>query len=107
MKSMRVSLFLLATVALTFSLAERAQAQTVTAAPAHRTSEKILASFTGEASTGVGPMGALISDAAGDLYGVDYHGGLRPGLGSVFEMSPTAKGGWTTKSIYRFQFGTD
>jgi uncharacterized repeat protein (TIGR03803 family) len=71
--------------------------------------EKILASFTGKGSGGW-PNGALISDAAGNFYGVTYHGGIPVstlGLGTVFEMSPTAEGGWTTKLIYRFQLGAD
>jgi uncharacterized repeat protein (TIGR03803 family) len=59
--------------------------------------EKVLVSFTAEGSVGYTPMGALISDGAGNYYGVNGNGGV--GGGAVFEISPTAEGGWTAKLI--------
>jgi hypothetical protein len=74
--------------------------------------EKILFNFdASHGDIGQNPTGGLISDAAGNLYGVAYfgrhleNGGFGPG--SVFEGSPTGNGGWTTKPIYVFQSGTD
>ena len=56
------------------------------------------------------PMSNLIADAAGNLYGTTEYGGngacLRSysfGCGTVFELSPTANGKWTTKILYSFQ----
>lgn len=62
--------------------------------------EKILVSFKAGGSVGNTPNGVLISDAAGNLYGVNTYGGL--GSGALYELSPTAQGGWTAKSIYVF-----
>jgi uncharacterized repeat protein (TIGR03803 family) len=67
--------------------------------------EKNLFTFNG-GSNGLEPMyegGALISDAAGNLYGVTAFGGTY-GEGNVFELSPpTAVGGaWTEAVLYSF-----
>jgi len=59
--------------------------------------EKVLVSFTAEGSVGNTPIGALISDGAGNYYGVNTIGGV--GGGTVFKMSPAAEGGWTVKLI--------
>jgi uncharacterized repeat protein (TIGR03803 family) len=59
--------------------------------------ENVLVNFTAEGSVGNTPTGALISDGAGNYYGVNTVGGV--GGGTVFEMSPSAKGGWTVKLI--------
>jgi uncharacterized repeat protein (TIGR03803 family) len=55
--------------------------------------EKVLYSF-GEWAEGVNPVGGLIMDRAGNLYGATFRGG-----GGVFELSPSA-GGWTEQVIY-------
>jgi uncharacterized repeat protein (TIGR03803 family) len=69
--------------------------------------ERILVNFSYGSFAGALPNGGLISDAAGNFYGVTDEGGLNfPGNGTVFELSPAAKGGWTIKSIYLFQPGT-
>lgn len=72
--------------------------------------EKILVNFTINYSPASSPSGGLISDAAGNLYGVTTGGGKGDGglgYGTVFELSPTANGGWKPKSLYQFQVGTD
>ena len=53
--------------------------------------EKVLFSFNG--TDGSGPTADLIFDAAGNLYGTA--GGGEYGAGTVFELTPTAGGGWT------------
>ena len=72
--------------------------------------EKILVNFTINYSPASSPSGGLISDAAGNLYGVTTGGGKGDGglgYGAVYELSPTAGGGWKPKSLYQFQAGTD
>lgn len=64
--------------------------------------EKILQSFT------TYPYAGVIVDAAGNLYGTTYEGGLGPcsggsGCGTVFELSPEVGGaGWTEKILHSF-----
>jgi hypothetical protein len=54
---------------------------------------------------GGGPLGPLISDAAGNLYGTTATGG-NPGLGVVFKLIPPSQGsGWTEQVLYNFQGG--
>ncbi len=62
--------------------------------------EKVLFSFPASGDVGNSPNGFLISDTAGNFYGVTSNGGL--GSGAVYELSPTADGVWTAKSIYEF-----
>ena len=74
--------------------------------------EKILVGFSGNGFAGNEPSGGLIADAAGNFYGVTNVGGIKGGYylgyGTVYEVSPTANGGWKTKSLYLFQpNGTD
>jgi len=49
---------------------------------------------------GQGPNGALVFDAAGNLYGTTLYGGAHGG-GIVFELSP-AQGAWTETVLYSF-----
>jgi uncharacterized repeat protein (TIGR03803 family) len=63
--------------------------------------EKILQSFT------TYPYAGVIVDAAGNLYGTTYEGGLGPcggggGCGTVFELSPEVGGGWTQRILHSF-----
>lgn len=49
---------------------------------------------------------SLIFDSAGNLYGETANGGTYPN-GTVFELSPSASGGWTAKDLYEFKGGQD
>ena len=65
--------------------------------------EIVLYKFTGGADGG-GPMGQLVFDKEGNLYGIANGGGA--GYGTVYELSPS-KGGWTFKVIHTFRGGDD
>ena len=62
-------------------------------------SEVVLHSFTG--SDGAYPLTGLITDPAGNLYGVTYGGASG---GTVFELSPSDSG-WTFQVLYNAQPG--
>ncbi len=72
--------------------------------------ESILYDFAG-GSDGVSPQGALVADAAGNLYGTTLLGGSSGcngyGCGTVFELSPNSNGTWIKSVLYAFQGGTD
>jgi uncharacterized repeat protein (TIGR03803 family) len=55
-----------------------------------------------------GPVGPLVRDASGNLYGTTFDGGIicEYGCGTVFELSPSS-GGWTYSLIYQFTGGSD
>jgi uncharacterized repeat protein (TIGR03803 family) len=84
--------------AITLFLMTVSMAVTYAAAQSHAPKEKVLFSFPASGDLGNTPNGVLISDAAGNLYGVNTYGGS--GSGAVYEISPTAEGGWTAKSIH-------
>ncbi len=68
--------------------------------------EKVLHSF-GNGTDGVYPFAGLIFDAAGNLYGTTYEGGIH-GYGTVFELTPEEGGGWTEEVLHSFNLnGTD
>jgi uncharacterized repeat protein (TIGR03803 family) len=48
--------------------------------------------FSGGTGDGIQPEGSLALDAAGNLYGTTYAGGLN-GWGTVYKLSPTSSGG--------------
>jgi uncharacterized repeat protein (TIGR03803 family) len=52
------------------------------------------------------PIGPLIFDRAGDLYGTDFSGGDH-GFGSVFKLTLRANGKWAAKILYSFTYGTN
>jgi hypothetical protein len=60
--------------------------------------ENVIFNFPSSGDVGNSPTGTLISDGAGNFYGVNTYGGQ--GSGAVYEISPAAGGGWTAKSIY-------
>ena len=49
---------------------------------------------------GANPVGGVILDKAGNIYGTTFDGGVNGG-GTVWEMSPSASG-WTFNTIYSF-----
>jgi uncharacterized repeat protein (TIGR03803 family) len=79
-------------------------------APGPLPTEKILYNFGATAKDGDVPFAGLISDSAGNLYGTTEYGGPNMAAqgdstvtaGTVFELSPTAGGGWTKKTLYNF-----
>jgi len=61
---------------------------------------------------GINPIGNLILDSAGNLYGTTEYGGTTCtgffcGVGSVYELSPQGGGLWTETILYNFQAAGD
>jgi uncharacterized repeat protein (TIGR03803 family) len=77
----------------------------VTGTPAVAETERILHGFSNNGLGEFAYMG-LIFDSAGNLYGTTGAGGAY-GAGTVFELSPTASGGWTQKLLHNFGNGSD
>jgi hypothetical protein len=50
------------------------------------------------------PMGTMVTDHAGNLYGTTFYGGV--GWGNVFELVKSASG-WSMDSLYAFQNNND
>lgn len=75
--------------------------------------ETTLYFFGASPQDGITPYAGLIFDKQGNLYGTTNQGGVRgaacpTGCGTVFELSPSGKGGgWTEKVLYAFVDGTD
>jgi uncharacterized repeat protein (TIGR03803 family) len=67
--------------------------------------ENVIYSFRGGAA-GSNPTPNLLIDSAGNLYGTTVDGGDQL-MGTVFELSPKAGGGWKKQILYSFQGGTD
>ncbi len=77
--------------------------------------ETVLHNF-GNGSDGTEPLTITI-DAAGNLYGTTEYGGTGvsdfclyghpPGCGTVFELSPLSRGGWSETVLYSFTGGAD
>ena len=67
--------------------------------------EKVLHSFLNDSTDGGFPRGAVIVDAAGNLYGTTTNGGPSND-GIVYELSPNPDGSWTETVLYEFS-GTD
>jgi len=59
-------------------------------------------------SDGAFPVGNLVADSAGNLFGVTNAGGISQN-GVIFELSPPAgqSGSWTERVLYRFTGGAD
>jgi uncharacterized repeat protein (TIGR03803 family) len=62
--------------------------------------EKVLYNFTGGADGGW-PVGGVIFDTSGNLYGTASIGGPQD-AGTVFQLTPTSHGGWKERTIYTF-----
>ncbi len=80
--------------------------------------ESVLYIFKGNiAGDGNTPVGSVIMDKAGNLYGTTGYGGngscvllgTKVGCGTVYELSPPAQkgGAWTEIVLYNFQSGND
>jgi DNA-binding beta-propeller fold protein YncE len=73
--------------------------------------EKVLHSFQNNGKDGTIPVGGLIFDAAGNLYGTTLYGGTSGtgcnglGCGTVFELTPGRGGKWTEKVLHNFNGG--
>ncbi len=65
----------------------------------------ILHSF-GASGDGNGPVGGVVFDGKGNLYGTTAYGGSS-GYGTVFELSPNANGSWSESILYNFSGGGD
>jgi uncharacterized repeat protein (TIGR03803 family) len=70
--------------------------------------ETVLHSFANR--DGSFPMGSLIFDLSGNLYGMTMTGGdlsrcAGKGCGVVFKLMPNSKGGWTETVLHRFLDG--
>ena len=65
--------------------------------------ETVLHTFQAAGVDGAAPLGGLIFDSAGNLYGTTYGGGDgSPGGGTVFELSPQSGGLWAEKILFNF-----
>jgi uncharacterized repeat protein (TIGR03803 family) len=98
MPARRLSLAFLLTVAITLALGVCASS---ISAFAQARSFVNLHVF-GASADGTVPIGGLIADKTGNLYGVTIGGGSADG-GTIFELSPTISGGpWTETVLYNF-----
>lgn len=66
--------------------------------------EEVLYSF-GTGADGATPVGGVIFDAAGNLYGTTSAGGTA-GDGTIFQLTPS-ESGWTENILHDFQNGDD
>jgi uncharacterized repeat protein (TIGR03803 family) len=65
--------------------------------------EKVLHSFMTSRSTGEYPLANIILDGSGNMYSTTQSGGNgAQSNGTIFEMSPNSKGGWSEKTLYQF-----
>ena len=74
-------------------------------------SESVLYSFTG-AADGFEPIGGLVFDGHGNLFGTTTLGALSSGscffgCGAIYELSPDGKGRWNFSTLYDFHDGRD
>jgi uncharacterized repeat protein (TIGR03803 family) len=62
--------------------------------------ESVLRAFTG-AGDGASPIGGVVFDAPGNLYGTAFQGGAK-GYGVVFKLHSNSGGGWQEKVLHSF-----
>jgi len=72
----------------------------VPATKTHVANESLLYSFGGSSTTGATPIGNLIFDSGGNLYGVTYEGGSG-GDGVVYSLAPSPTT-WTESVLFTF-----
>jgi len=65
--------------------------------------EKILHYFKSNGVDGFHPSAGFIFDASGNLYSSTIYGGTNDN-GTVFDLTPTAGGGWLDKVLYSFDY---
>jgi len=65
----------------------------------------LIYSFAGNKYNYCGPLGTLVMDGVGNLYGTTYCDGAY-GLGNVFKLTPSGNS-WTYTSLHDFTFGSD
>jgi len=67
--------------------------------------EKVLHHFGSVPGDGISPLGGLIIDSAGNLYGTTIGGGTSNfgDGGTVFELSPARNGNWKETILYSFE----
>lgn len=68
--------------------------------------ESLIYSFPQSGADGQDPIGGMVFDSAGNLYGATYNGGAATG-GTVFALAPGSGGTWTESVIYSFTGGSD
>jgi uncharacterized repeat protein (TIGR03803 family) len=68
--------------------------------PVGEWNESVLYSFQ-EGSDGNSPIGNLVSDSVGNLYGTTSEGGL--GSGTIFKLSPIGGGQWMETVVHPFE----
>ncbi len=66
--------------------------------------ERVIHTFCGDSKCGFLPLGSLVSDAQGHIFGITRDGG-ESGFGTVYELTPT-KGSWKFKTIFDFNSST-
>jgi uncharacterized repeat protein (TIGR03803 family) len=72
--------------------------------------EKVIHRFTGENADGRNPLGGLVFDKSGNLWGTTQVGGHSQSstcsadrlCGTVFELTPNASGTWTESTLFSF-----
>ena len=69
--------------------------------------ETVLHNFNHNGKDGIYPYASLIVDTNGNLYGTTWEGGksspeCKAGCGTVFELSPKTRGGWTETILHSF-----
>jgi uncharacterized repeat protein (TIGR03803 family) len=68
--------------------------------------ESVVHAFAGYPHDGYEPLGGLVFDAVGNLYGTTDLGGVYD-YGTVFKLAPNPDGTWTESVLYSFTRGTD
>ena len=67
--------------------------------------ETTLYEFQGGTDGGL-PIGALVADRSGNLYGATY-AGQEPDNGTIFQLSPSQSGKWTKTTLHEFDDNGD